>query len=651
MLNADIITILKVYLTTFGLGILCWPLVKTLFKKLPDQGWSMTRIFTTLITSLTIWELGNLGLQVNNTKFLIFATAILLLINLLIAWDQGRKFFDIGHDLIKIIVIEEYLFLAGLFLIALVRGFAPNIDSLEKFMDFGFVKRYLVSPVLPADDMWQAGQIINYYSFGHFWASILIRYFNLPAAVGYNVVLGVIAGLTMQLSFAVVLALSGGKNIFAAMIGGIVGAFAVALEGNSHIIWYMINHKGLGGYWYADATRFIDHTIHEFPGYSFVVADLHGHLLDLPIVLAFILIATHWIYHINFWDEIILGIIFGVMMMTNTWDVAVYGLILIVAGIQILMHDKKRFLQLIRSAGVMLLFMALTALPWWSSFKSISNGIFLVTKRSPLWQLAVLWMGGALVSIISIITEGKGDKKIIIRTLAITVFLLIAIPEFIYAKDIYPDHPRANTMFKLTYQASVMIGILLGSVWAKLFDRDRIMPWWWRWPAIIVVSVFFCGAMIFPAQAFTSFYDNFKNYQGLNGEKWLETGSPEKYGAVEYLRQNVDGKNLVEAVGDSYTMQNSISVFSGVPSIQGWRVHEWLWRGGYEVVALRAEDVKTIYENPDIERTKSLINKYNVGWIYVGNDERKEYVVDEKKIKSLGDMVWELGNIYLIKVK
>jgi len=48
-------------------------------------------------------------------------------------------------------------------------------------------------------------------------------------------------------------------------------------------------------YWYPDATRFIvekfgamDNTIHEFPIYSFIVADLHGHLLNLPFVLLFI---------------------------------------------------------------------------------------------------------------------------------------------------------------------------------------------------------------------------------------------------------------------------------------------------------------------------------------------------------------------------
>lgn len=651
MISQDLLTILRIYFVSLVLGLVSWPATRVLFNKLPDNGWSLTRIFTTLFSALIVWEIGNLGLPVNNTTFLIIVTGILLVFNLLIAWDQAGMVFRLNVDLIKVIVIEEYLFLVGFFVVTIARGFMPNIDSLEKFMDFGFVNRYLSTSVLPTQDMWQAGKIINYYSFGHFWASILIRFFNVLPATGYNIVLGFIAGLTMQISFGVILAMTSTKNLFASMMGGVIGAFGVAFAGNTHIIWYMLKEKGLTGYWYADATRFIYNTIHEFPGYSFVVADLHGHLLDLPIVLAFILVATHWIHFKQWKNEIIMGIFFGVMMMTNTWDVAVYGLFLVVAGIQFLFQGKKNILFLIRSAGVMLLFMAITALPWWLSFNSISNGIAAVSLRSELWKLAALWSGGLIVVLMSVITEGHGINKNIIRTMALTIVLLIIIPEIVYAKDIYPDHPRANTMFKLTYQASAMIGLLLGSLWGRLFDSERKMSRLWRLPATIIMIFFFCGTMIFPAQAFTTFYNNFENYQGLNGERWLETSTPEIFGAVNYLRANFDGKNLVESVGDSYTHENSISVFSGVPSIQGWRVHEWLWRGGYEVVATRAEDVRVIYEDFDQKKTNEIIKKYNVGWIYVGNYERGQYKVSESKILSLGEEVWRYEDAYLIRVK
>ena len=42
---------------------------------------------------------------------------------------------------------------------------------------------------------------------------------------------------------------------------------------------------------------------------------------------------------------------------------------------------------------------------------------------------------------------------------------LILLPEIVYVKDIYSgDYKRANTMFKLTYQAFIMFGICFGYI-------------------------------------------------------------------------------------------------------------------------------------------------------------------------------------------
>ena len=117
------------------------------------------------------------------------------------------------------------------------------------------------------------------------------------------------------------------------------------------------------------------------------------------------------------------------------------------------------------------------------------------------------------------------------------------------------------------------------------------------------------------------------------------------------MRKNRDDKNLVEAVGDSYTNFNAISVFSGVPTVVGWRVHEWLWRGSYTPVGIRDGEAKEFYENNDNKKTVDFISKYNVGWIVVGEDERSRYKVNEVKLRKLGDMVIKDGVTYLIKVR
>lgn len=644
------ITILRTYVISLGLQFLVWPLIKKYFSKLPDQGWALGRVMATLVAALLIWQLSYLGIAENNSGKLF---AILALFGLLSLWQiitHGVKAFTVARTTAKIIAIEEYLFLVGFGVMALIRAHAPNLDSLEKFMDFGFLKQYLLSPTLPAPDMWQAGQTINYYSFGHFWASIWVRVWGVTPAVGYNLMLAFIFGTSMSLVFLVCVMLAGNKNSRASTIGGIVGALAVMVAGNSHVIWYLIKNRSLDNYWYAEATRFIHNTIHEFPSYSFVVSDLHGHVLDLPIILTFLVVLFSWVENKKRVYEIVMGVLFGVMMMTNTWDVAVYGLVLLVLGIQMIVANTGELKKLLETAGIMLVSFLLVALPWWLSFTSISSGVEVVTERSPFWQLLVLWSGGMVVNILAMIIEGRGEKKIVIRTLALSAVFLIAIPEFVFARDIYPNHPRANTMFKLTYQAFILMGILLGVTLGNLLDRGKKIVLGLRVAATFIIFFIFVGTMNFSFIAFTTYYDNFSNYYGLDGEKWMQTKVPENYGAVKYLRKNMDGKNMVEAVGDSYTLFNAVSVFSGVPTIQGWRVHEWLWRGGYSAVASRETEVKEIYQGASIEKTKEILDKYNIGWILVGLDEKITYKVNEEKIWQLGEMVWKEGDTYLIKV-
>ena len=646
----DLLIIGKVYLISLGLQLAGWPVTRSIFGSLADRGWPVARLISTLVVSLTIWELASLGLPVNTSGG--FWVGIVVLASVSWGWQVTKK----GRPLItkegwRMIAVEEYLFLVGLVTISLIRGFLPNLDSLEKFMDFGFINRYLNSPTLPAMDMWQAGKSINYYSFGHFWASGLVRYFQVEAAVGYNLVLGMIAGLSLSIAFGISHYLARAKEGVAGMIGGLVGALTTVLAGNSHAIWYLISHRSLEGYWYADATRFIHNTIHEFPGYSMVVADLHGHVLGLPIVLLFILILLIWLENRNIVLEMGMGVLLGVMMMTNTWDTAIYGLVLVIASLQLWAKDVKNFRPLVRSAGVMGLLMGLTALPWLMSFEPISSGLRQVTEHSPLWQLAVLWTGGLVITLIAVWVEGQGKQRLQIRTLALSIGCLILIPELIYAKDIYPDHPRANTMFKLTYQVSVMIGLLAGAVWGKLLDPERKMRRGLRYGGGVVLGLILAGSMIFPVVSFPNFYHNFDNYQGLDGEAWIQTEEPEKYGAIKYLQSNKNGKNLVEAVGDSYTKLNSLSVFSGVASIEGWRVHEWLWRGGFGEVASREAEVKEIYETDDQSKRKALLGKYNIGWIWVGEDERERYQIQDEAIKKTGEVVYQNGETYLVRVE
>ncbi len=644
----DLDIILKVYFISLLWQLISWPAVSWYFKGLNDRGWAISRIVSTLLISLIIWQLGNIGFRVNTNQGLVAVTILFLVLSVFVYIKtrvNGR--IDIIPSA-KYIGIEEYLFIVGLVFMTVTRGFAPEIHTLEKFMDFGFINRYLVSSSLPTTDMWFAGSIINYYSFGHFWASILIRFLGVSPAVGYNLVLGVIAGLTMSMTFSLVTNLIH-KGESGKIVGGIIASIGVTLGGNSHALWYFLTNKlSMANYWYADATRFIHNTIHEFPSYSLVVSDLHGHLLDLPVVLLFLFIFYYWTINRGILEEIIMGGVFGIMMMTNTWDLPIYGMLLGIYCLVSLASRKISITEVLRVFFLVVLSIIIVAVPWWISFEPISSGIGLVQMRSPVWQIMALWLGGFIALIMASVTARKSKNKLIIWSLSIGAFLLILIPELIYAKDIYPNHPRANTMFKLTYQAFILMGISLGVAVGQLMQMKRNLL---KFMGIFSCLLLFSGSMIFPLYAFPTFYNDYKTYKGLNGEEWLKNDLPERYAVIEYLKKYRDTRNLVEAVGDSYTNFNTVSVFSGVPTVVGWKVHEWLWRGGYQKVGERDGEVKSFYEDNDTVKTVEFIKKYNIGWIVVGGDENEKYSVNDKKIKQLGQVVLKNGNTYLVKVK
>jgi uncharacterized membrane protein len=645
MVVSDLAIIFQVYLITLGLSMLAWPILIRLRMTLIDGGWAVGRLTVTLIVSLMIWFLAHCKIPINTDWGVFFVLMILVLgcVWQLIRRNKGEVF-DWFKRCGRLVLVEEGLFLFGFVFLALVRGFNPEILDLEKFMDWGFIKSYLVSSTLPASDMWWAGESINYYSFGHFWASIMVRIFGMGDGYGFNLMLAFICGLTLSLGFSVIvnlLYLTGFKKSL--IFGGITGALLLTFGGNSQMWWFILKNRTLEGYWYPDATRFIYHTIHEFPGYSFVVSDLHGHLLGLPVVLLFLLALIVWMKKMDRKTSIIIGVLLGLMMMTNTWDLLIYGLLL---GIVFLFKLRSEGKKLIKLGLFMAIGAVLTSWWWWLGFKNISGGVGLVGERSPWWQLLALWGGHLLFTFGALVFVFKNKKRTLPVAMILTALILLILPEIIYVRDIYTTYPRANTMFKLTYQSFVIMSILAGWLLGRLGQFRS-------WSRLILIPgvLLWAGLMIYPIPAFPSYYGNFQKYKGLDGRAWIGQELPEQMEMINYLESNRDGRNMVEAVGESYTKFNAISAFSGVPTVLGWKVHEWLWRGGYDAVGKRADEVAKIYPAKDIEEVKGLINQYNVGWIVVGENERNSYQVNEELLLDLGEKVVETNGGYLIWVR
>ena len=373
LLMPEPLYILAWWLFLLLLGITGLPLSKLVFKKFFDGGYGLGKILGLLVVSYTIFLLSTFKLLPFTRPILLLVLACYAGVNLLIYIKQQETFQKFLAKKLPLIVFEEIIFTSGFLLWTYVRAHQPDINGLEKFMDFGFVNSLVRSDFLPPVDMWFSGKSINYYWFGHFVTALIIKITNIPSGVGYNLMLATILGLGLTSTFSLVTSLVTNfkKKISKrkVILAGLVSAILLNFAGNFHAPYY-IYKEGFDKYWYPDATRFIgynpdvdDKTIHEFPIYSYVVSDLHAHLLNFPFVLLFLSLLYGFIStrsktrsSLQFWRFnifklighpqikilILLGLTLGVMFMTNAWDFANY---LLVAGFVVLLYNlrKNRF--------------------------------------------------------------------------------------------------------------------------------------------------------------------------------------------------------------------------------------------------------------------------------------------------------------------
>jgi uncharacterized membrane protein len=454
-------------------------------------------------------------------------------------------------------------------------------------------------------------------------------------------------------------------------LAGLISASLLTFGGNLHPIYkiakldYVQNNqkfvftqeainKAVTAYWYPDATRFIgydpdtkDKTIHEFPIYSFVVSDLHGHMNDIFIVLfflSFLFISFYAATKIFDWRFIIFsGFILSVCYMTNAWDFAVYGLMLAIFTLLINFRRQgfNSLIKTILNGGLIIGFWYLFSLPFSFNFVPMMEGVKIADVHSPFYQLFILYGGFWIVCLpfflFFIIKKPKSISDTFVFSLILTATLLVIIPELIYIKDIYTfDYRRANTMFKLVYQAFILYSLASGYILIKLSHvlKSKFFINFYK----IIFSFILVIHLIYPYFAVKSYYDNFSKYQGLNGLKYLQKLYPDNYQAILWIDKNIKGQPVIlEAAGDSYTTFNQVSSATGLPTVEGWIVHEWLWRGGYDAPKSREDDVVKIYTSTDLQEIKNLINKYQIKYIFVGSKEFEKYPkLNQDNFKALG---------------
>ncbi|MCQ2534509.1 MAG: DUF2298 domain-containing protein [Clostridia bacterium] len=394
--NSDFLHIELWLVLIFVIGVCALPITFTLFKNFYAGSYLLTKPIGILATALVVWTLGYMKIPAFSFIGIWIVLFLIAAISYFIKPLRANFINKISNrNVFNQIIWEETFFSLVFVVLCFYKGFLPNINGEEKFMDYGFIMSMLRSDVLPANDMWLAGYKINYYYFGQFIYALLTKMSSIPTGYAYNLSMCTSIAIPFVMAYTVGSMLTEAaeffseyQNKFSRYITGILAAFTVIVFGNSHSFFYdtgsllgqaflkMFSSWGINvgnttEFFYPNSTRYIghnpdlyqlsetgeiihpgDYTIHEFPFYSYLVGDLHAHVVSMMVVLLIMALCIvmiskarygtndehetlffsgfnvkgilPWLKNIITPELITAGILLGIAQMCNYWDFLIY---------------------------------------------------------------------------------------------------------------------------------------------------------------------------------------------------------------------------------------------------------------------------------------------------------------------------------------
>lgn len=498
------LAVLAWWLIVTLMGWTAFPLAMRFFDRLPGRGYALAKALGLLLVSYVFWLLCSFKLLSNNVGGILIAWAVVLTVSLL-AYRRGGGSLDSLREFVRErwrhIAATEVIFLVALVGWAIFRSFDPDLVGTEKPMEFAFLNAILRSDSFPPHDPWLSGYAISYYYYGYVIIAMLTRLAATPPAVAFNIGNALLFALTVVGSFGVVYELIAWKRekssesqaigfslfapLFVALVGNLEGLLdALHSRGiGTAAFWTWVQIKGLAEapvtgswipqdhWWWWRASRVVYDTnilgqhseiIDEFPYFSFILGDMHPHVLALPFIMLAIAVAVQvirwaaeqkplalptkggtgaWLraWLTDDWPRTLLvALCLGALGFLNTWDFPIYwGLAALcyaagryAAGRRL---DMAYWLDVALWAGRALILGVLLFLPFYIGFGSQASGIdhVLFNKTRP-WHYFVMF-GLFLVTSAGYVFYSMRavSRRWTLRTIAIIILIVFAVGLYI----------------------------------------------------------------------------------------------------------------------------------------------------------------------------------------------------------------------------
>jgi uncharacterized membrane protein len=232
--------------------------------------------------------------------------------------------------------------------------------------------------------------------------------------------------------------------------------------------------------------------------------------------------------------------------------------------------------------------------------------------------------------------------------------LLVLVPEFFFLRDFFGY--RINTIFKFYYLAWLLWAIAAAYATTVLWQKLRDL-----WGFVFKSSMVFIltVTMIYPVMGLWSKTNGFKpSHWELDGTAYINRYNPDEAAAMHWLG-NAPLGTLVESVGGSYSAHARMATHSGQPGVLGWVGHEHQWRGGFEEMGTRQDDIARLYCAVNWPEAQSIIDQYAIQYIVVGNLERSTYSagtsscptgLSEGKFQYYLEPVFQQGSVTIYQI-
>ena len=444
-------------LTVELLGLAAFPLAYTIFRRLPDRGLILSKLLGLLLPAYLLWILGTAHLLPNSRYSIVGILLVLVAVSLLVARRKLPEMASFVRAQRVPLITAELVFLGIYFAFLAVVANSPAINHTEKPMDFAFMNAILRSDYFPPEDPWLAGHSISYYYFGHFMMAFLTKLTGISSAITYNLSVALIPALVGGAAFSLVynLVRLSGAQMKAAVVFGLAAPLFLVLIGNLEGVlefvhargwgsvgfWQWLSIDGLSGpragdasffpqgtWWWWHATRVIntfeggtglDYTITEFPFFSFLLGDLHAHVLSLPFLVLVLSLGLNlfmsaerlglgWLKR-NPWELLALALALGGLAFINIWDFPVFAVLIAILVLVKAYGDWPGRLAwgVVHSLAVLapvLVAAVLSYLPFYLTFSSQASGVRILGEVSTrplffflIWGLFLIVAGSFLI--------------------------------------------------------------------------------------------------------------------------------------------------------------------------------------------------------------------------------------------------------------